>query len=68
MIVHHARCAGSITNTDVRGLLAVDRYEALRLLDDAVARGLLYPVGQRRWRHYAPTAQSTPQQKPQNTG
>ncbi len=54
VIVHHARRAGSVTNADVRGLLAVDRYEALRLLDDAVSQGLLHAIGQRRGSHYVP--------------
>ncbi len=54
-IVQHAQRTGSVANSDVRGLLDVDRQEALRLLDRAVAQGRLRPVGERRGRTYLPT-------------
>ncbi len=54
VITAHARRVGSITNSDVRGLLNLDRTEALRLLELAVTRGTLRPIGERRARRYLP--------------
>ena len=54
VITAHARRVGSITNSDVRGLLNLDRTEALRLLELAVTRGTLIPIGERRARRYLP--------------
>jgi ATP-dependent DNA helicase RecG len=59
-IVTHAHRTGAITNTDVRGLLGVDRQEALDLLAFAVTRGLLEPVGERRARKYLPVVHAPP--------
>jgi len=43
---------GSVVNADVRQLLEVDADEARALLGQAVAQGLLEPVGERRGRRY----------------
>lgn len=53
-LVAHARRLGSIANRDVRGLLGIDRVTARKLLESAVALGLLEPVGERRARRYFP--------------
>lgn len=53
-VLAHARREGSVANRDVRGLLGVDRREALELLDELVARGALIAVGNRRARRYHP--------------
>ena len=52
----HASRVGSIANRDVRGLLGVDREQALRLLEELVMRGALVPQGERRARRYYPSA------------
>lgn len=67
VIVQHALRAGAVTNADVRGLLGVDRYEALRLLEDAVFQGLLQATGQRRGYHYVPVARNKTHQDPEGT-
>jgi ATP-dependent DNA helicase RecG len=54
VILKHARRQGSIVNSDVRGLLDVDRVTARELLYELVARGLLRPEGERRGRKYLP--------------
>lgn len=54
VIVAHAERVGSVVNADVRGLLSLDRAEALRLLRLAVDRGRLTPTGERRGRRYLP--------------
>lgn len=53
-VVAHARRTGAVANRDVRGLLGVDRAEALAVLGAAVARDLLEAVGERRARRYLP--------------
>lgn len=53
-MVAHARRLGFIANRDVRGLLGVDRVTARRMLESAVAKGLLAPIGERRGRRYLP--------------
>ena len=55
-VLHHARRQGVIVNSDVRGLLDVDRPTARRILYELVALGRLQPVGERRGRRYVPTA------------
>lgn len=55
VVVAHARRNGSIANREVRGLLGVERTEALAILDAGVAQGLLEAVGERRARRYLPT-------------
>jgi ATP-dependent DNA helicase RecG len=56
VILNHARRQGVIVNSDVRGLLDVDRPTARRLLHELVAHGLLEPVGEGRGRRYVPAA------------
>ena len=53
-IVSHARRTGSVANRDVRGLLGVDAATARSLLELAVAKDELLPVGERRGRRYIP--------------
>ena len=55
VVVAHARRTGSVANREVRGLLAIERGEALAILDVGVAQGLLEAVGERRARRYLPT-------------
>lgn len=44
--------AGPVTNTVLRERFAVDRVEALKILNDLVANGALVRVGERRGAHY----------------
>lgn len=53
-VLSHARRSGSIANTDVRGLLDVDRQEAREILYELVGRNLLRAEGERRGRRYFP--------------
>ncbi len=53
-ILSHARRTGSIANSDVRGLLGVDRVEARELLQELTRAGFMEPVGERRARRYLP--------------
>ena len=55
VILNYARRQGVVVNSDVRGLLDVDRYVARDLLYDLVAQGLLRAEGERRGRRYLPT-------------
>ena len=55
LIVEAARSLGHITNSDVRELLGVSRYKALRFLDGLVDKGELRREGTRRWARYIPT-------------
>lgn len=55
-VLTHARRAGAVANRDVRGLLGVDRAEALSILESGVARGLLTADGNRRARRYLPSS------------
>lgn len=57
IVLNHARRQGSIVNSDVRGLLDVDRPTARKVLYELVAVGLLEPIGERRGRRYLPVAQ-----------
>lgn len=59
-VVAHARRVGAVANRDVRGLLGVSRVDALAVLEQAVAGGLLVPEGNRRARRYLPTAPAPP--------
>lgn len=54
LIMEAARSMGSITNSDVRELLGVSRYKALRFLDTLVDKGELRREGTRRWARYLP--------------
>jgi ATP-dependent DNA helicase RecG len=54
VVVGHAARQGSVANRDVRGLLGIDAAEARSVLETAVAKGLLIPIGQRRARRYLP--------------
>jgi ATP-dependent DNA helicase RecG len=53
-IVAHAHRLGHIVNGDVRGLFGLDRVEARRLLESAVAQGRLIRVGVRAGTRYLP--------------
>ena len=54
LILEASRSMGSITNSDVRELLGVSRYKALRFLDALVDKGELRREGTRRWARYVP--------------
>ena len=54
LILEAARSMGSITNHDVRELLGLNRFRALRLLDALVDKGELRREGTRRWARYLP--------------
>jgi ATP-dependent DNA helicase RecG len=53
-VLSHARRGGSIVNSDVRGLLDVERRDARAILYELVGRGLLRAEGERRGRRYFP--------------
>lgn len=55
-VLAHARRAGAVANRDVRGLLGIDRAEALHILERGVARGVLIADGNRRARRYFPSS------------
>jgi ATP-dependent DNA helicase RecG len=54
IVLHHARRQGVIVNSDVRGLLDVDRLTARKILYELVTLGRLEAVGERRGRRYVP--------------
>jgi ATP-dependent DNA helicase RecG len=54
LIMEASRSMGTITNNDVRELLGVNRYKALRYLDTLVDKGELKREGTRRWTRYIP--------------
>lgn len=53
-VLNHARRKGVVANSDVRGLLDVDRQDARGILMELVGRGLLRAEGERRGRRYFP--------------
>lgn len=53
-VLNHARRKGVVVNSDVRGLLDVDRRDARALLVELVGRGLLRAEGVRRGTRYFP--------------
>ncbi len=54
LILEAARSMGSITNHDVRELLGLNRFRALRLLDALIDKGELRREGTRRCARYIP--------------
>jgi ATP-dependent DNA helicase RecG len=57
-VLNHARRKGVVVNSDVRGLLDVDRQEARAILYELVGRRLLRSEGERRGRRYLPRGAS----------
>lgn len=67
VVLNHARRQGSIVNSEVRGLVDVDRIEARQILYELVSRGLLEPVGERRGRRYLPVGELNERQPREET-